>query len=783
MFNSAISFYVDANAVNYATETWVTTVELYFKSKPKEFNNASGINRPGVNIYLCEADAENIFTHKTILASHARLEYDQIAAMSDASVSSVFRFGSPIKLSTNRYYAILVMFDDPDFVMWKSVQGDKIVGTNTPSSGPQGSYAGKYYEYNSTGVWKPLNNIDPKFKINVARFTSNNVMVELTHRPYEFLSYSGKDANKTFIGGEWVYVDMGDWANSFFVAAATNDPLSTQQGVITQQGNNVIRGHWATFLSYIHPEQTLILTDGTQGNTVSRKVKSVISDHDIILHDPMPFTNNFAYLKATPMGKMVYHSEVDNKIYLVDSTANSSVYITPTALGHVNITAGGSGYVNNQALTISGANNTVNATGVVRTNNSGAVIHVVMHNLGRGFQGNPNSFVITGGGSGATFTASPGPVLRGVVSGANATLRSVDDYIVNEFVPEIAANLPPDAAITATTTFAFENGGNTFVNGALSQAIKNGELNQVTAVQGKIESRSNELADRSNLWRQNKSSVVQVNLKMNKDSNHLYTSPALDEEKMDNFVLRNHINNDANNEVTTRGSAISKHISSQVSFKRGKFAEDIRVYVTGYRPANTDILVFAKIHNSNDPEAFDDKSWSPLDIKENKYVFSSSTNRNDFNEYVYGFPAYPETNVTASGVVTVTDASANVSGVGTSFVTQVDEGDVVRIYDTMFPETNYIVATVNSVVNATFLTLNAPVSNNGVIGPGRSLDIVKFPEVAFNNADNDNVVRYFNGDRAEFDTYDTFSLKIVMLSADSYTVPRIDDVRAIGVSI
>jgi hypothetical protein len=34
----------------------------------------------------------------------------------------------------------------------------------------------------------------------------------------------------------------------------------------------------------------------------------------------------------------------------------------------------------------------------------------------------------------------------------------------------------------------------------------------------------------------------------------------------------------------------------------------------------------------------------------------------------------------------------------------------------------------------------------------------------------------------EFDTFNTFQLKIVMLSNNSYLVPKVDDVRAIGVS-
>jgi hypothetical protein len=54
--------------------------------------------------------------------------------------------------------------------------------------------------------------------------------------------------------------------------------------------------------------------------------------------------------------------------------------------------------------------------------------------------------------------------------------------------------------------------------------------------------------------------------------------------------------------------------------------------------------------------------------------------------------------------------------------------------------------------------------------------------MAFNNKANDNIVRYYNNARAEFDTFDTMQIKIVFLADKTYLVPKIDQIQVIGVS-
>ena len=54
---------------------------------------------------------------------------------------------------------------------------------------------------------------------------------------------------------------------------------------------------------------------------------------------------------------------------------------------------------------------------------------------------------------------------------------------------------------------------------------------------------------------------------------------------------------------------------------------------------------------------------------------------------------------------------------------------------------------------------------------------------AFLNANNSSIVRYYNEDGSYFDGYNTFALKIILTSDQSYIVPRVGDMRAIAVQV
>ena len=86
------------------------------------------------------------------------------------------------------------------------------------------------------------------------------------------------------------------------------------------------------------------------------------------------------------------------------------------------------------------------------------------------------------------------------------------------------------------------------------------------------------------------------------------------------------------------GNAKTRYISRRVTLKDGFDAQDIKVFMNAYKPKDTDIKVYYRVHNAEDPEDFEDKPYvlftqetdanlisaSESDIKE--YVFRSSAN-------------------------------------------------------------------------------------------------------------------------------------------------------------
>jgi hypothetical protein len=237
-------------------------------------------------------------------------------------------------------------------------------------------------------------------------------------------------------------------------------------------------------------------------------------------------------------------------------------------------------------------------------------------------------------------------------------------------------------------------------------------------------------------------------------------------------------------EVAGNGIALSKHVGTKVQFSNDKFAEDVRMFMVAYRPVGSEIRCYARVHNSKDPEAFDDKSWTPLEYVQNVNRFSSSDNQNDFIEYELGLPQFSASGNTLPGTFTtiLSNNTITVANSGFSNVTSfIANNDVIKIYNPLFPLDNYQIAVVKE-ANNTQIVIGGVIETTNVAGPGLKIDKVKYPNIAFNNVNNTNISRYYNSSLAEYDTFDSMQIKVVMLSDNTYTVPKIDQIQVLGVS-
>jgi hypothetical protein len=158
-----------------------------------------------------------------------------------------------------------------------------------------------------------------------------------------------------------------------------------------------------------------------------------------------------------------------------------------------------------------------------------------------------------------------------------------------------------------------------------------------------VYSRTNEVS----LISSNRSNKVRVTL----ESNSEYVSPVFDINSTHSIFVNNLISANsylegvnANSSITTvasapsGGYAINKYISQAVTLADGQDAEDIQLFLSAYRPPNTDVKVFIKILNAADPAPLAQKDWIELVKQSNgDGMYSSSANRYDFKEYSYSF--------------------------------------------------------------------------------------------------------------------------------------------------
>jgi len=146
-------------------------------------------------------------------------------------------------------------------------------------------------------------------------------------------------------------------------------------------------------------------------------------------------------------------------------------------------------------------------------------------------------------------------------------------------------------------------------------------------------SRSNEIATLSS----NYSNKIKSTISTSTD----YLSPVFDIGRTHSIVVDNLINANTVDEAATQGGQLfNKYISKIVTLADYQDAEDMNVFLTAYRPPETDVKVWIKLLNGEDSDPMSQKVWIEM---EKSYggdsTYASIANKNDFKEYKYLLPA------------------------------------------------------------------------------------------------------------------------------------------------
>ena len=699
-FNYIQTFYVNPQTVANAPEVMLTSIDVFFKSKPVRGATVSGAVAPTINAWICEVENDSPFETRQLRNSMTLIQYDLISTSQDASAATSIGFRDPVRLATGKHYGLVLKFNDPAFDVWQNVLSERLVIdgqiTNTLSVGSRGTHGGKLYVPTNTSSHRSLSDRDLKFKVKVAKYTANNITISLVNKDYEFFTIDNTNTG-AFVGGEYVYQD---------IANAT--------GTVTVSTNSVNVVGVGTTFDNLRGQKILVQSGGVKQVLSVNAVTN--STHMVVDRFPSFSASGIGY-KTPPMGLAYNIDYPKSKLILVDSTANST-----------------------------------------------------------------NKFTVGGGR------------IIGERSGATANIANVNSYPVDNFKPSFLIGNPSGS--TFTLDYRIANSAN-----QLSSTSTNINLLQMndSRTTGYILSRSVEVdtAKSSNLFGERRKSVVaNLNISVSTAEKDRFTVPYATARELDFYFYQNDINNvytqtrtvglssiaNYDTETGPNGLAKSKYISKVIKFAEDRYAEDIVVYLTGYRPAGTEIKVYAKVHNASDREPFNSKAWTPLVLKDNIDYFSS-TDPNDFKEFTYGFDQVPEVQTELAGTGTITYGS-NAITTTSDHSAVLTAGDLVRVRDPDFGNHEvFVVSAANTTAIQTYrnITTSSLVSS-GVTRSDIIVDKLKYRNVAWNNIENDNTVRYVNSEYVEFDRYTSMQIKIVLLAAQSHIVPKVEAIQVIGVS-
>lgn len=713
---------------------------------------------------------------------------------------------------------------------------------------------------NTVGATTPIYGIDTSSFANVSTSVDGTIFSISTNH-YEYVAFNGKNSSYDSIhGGERVYQN----GVSYPGGSANGISLNVQAGKnIVTANSQYPNGASFSWTDVFHDNSneyiTVISANHYGANTQAtniRRILSIQSNTILLVDSNFDFSNTAAFFQKSPVAKlgatdtlklygvgssgMVNSKTTQNALMLVESNANSSVRFVNNAISSITITAAGSGYSNSDYIKLFGFENNSFVVGGypavanIVTNGNGAITAIYRSNTGAGFINTANINAVvsranvssssvtnatanTSAGSGLTLSYQAETTL---VSEFNGSPRGggyfSNVYIINVPINQVGVNFTFNNMIGSKHEIDYENpyylkvNPATFIGASYHYDVTRKTLNlqgsnfvDISEVnQSVVPSKSNEytvLNDATGLT-SNTPPAGSGTLDFTGLSNNDFVE--ISPKTLGLAFSHYAINNDYTNENTNYGKADAKFITKKVSFDAGKYAEDIVAFLTVYRPTGTDIKLFARIHNSNDLDAFDDKDWTLLEVTDGN-IYSSSSDPTNYIQMTFGFPQYPNTALTFAGTVSVADvANLTVTGSGTTFssnaTANLHVNDLIKIYSPLFPTDHYWITVVSSVANDSSFTITDPIANTGVIGSGLKLDLlgrvgntsspqIGYPFQAFNNQPNENVVRYYTSGMSPVDTYDTMQLKIVLLSnsnitSSSQSIPKVDDIRVVGVS-
>ena len=718
---------------------YISSVDVFFYRKDQNL---------GITMELRETN-NGVPSHIVVPFSRVRLAASDVTVSNTASTATTFTFDSPVYLKTETDYALVIYPDgnSPEYLVWSAETGVPDVANTALISNQNWGLGTLFYSTSGT-AWTPVQDEDIKFRINRADFQSYLATAVLTNGDYEFLSVN--NAIGTFVGGEEIAQVANSYLSGFLTISSSNNVINTSVNLSSEisPGQDllmIIANSAVQSTGNVNVTSTLITNGGNQSTafqteysngdfirlgTEIRQIVAVTNATSMTIDVPFEGTfSNVSHFRMSPV--------FDLARVIAANTTTLTLSKLPNGNSNNTVIVNGQKVVRGKVDFYNGSEKKLYMSDSTSANDNFKV-----------FASN-NQYYAT---------------LVGATSQAKCQVTSVDNVYANMFRPLINTLVVPGTSISMVGVLTTNS------NSTDTAPYKINSSNKISINEDAIiKSKSNEIVGTT----LNKSFRASFNF----TTASLDTSPVIDINPSSVILSHNFINNTNQGETGRYGLARCKYISKRIVLADGLDAEDLRVFVTAYKPTGTFIDVYTKILNSADGEGFNDKDWTLLNQISSASVYSSSLNEEDYREFEYGLPLTPPSTKLA-GVVTAY-SNTTINGSGTDFSATLQQGDLVKIVKSN-TLTDYDIIPVASVNSPTQITLSASVSFTGT---GNDIELVTQKQAAFKYTRNNYITRYHDSTNGAHDTYKYMAIKIVLRSPSTYLTPTLRDVRAIALSV
>jgi len=232
---------------------------------------------------------------------------------------------------------------------------------------------------------------------------------------------------------------------------------------------------------------------------------------------------------------------------------------------------------------------------------------------------------------------------------ATANVYSIDNLNYHMIVPKFTFSEPPSSSVSMLY-YGTANSISSYQYDPYYEQLGNEQRYDFNDYERTLMSYSNE--KNNGAFGSNGTSTVIVNML----TASAYSSPVLDLSTKTMDYITNQINYLSDNESTKYGDALNKYISLPVSMSIT--ADDLKVYAIAYRPAGTEVQVYARFRNNHDTVLLSDNPWTLLSMDPTQVnQYSSNKDLNDFLEYDFSIPVG---NTVASQTIAYMDPNADI---------------------------------------------------------------------------------------------------------------------------